>query len=63
VSSVGAIMSAGVVAVYPDEPAINAMALMVDYRIRTLPVVTDTVGGKTVVGVVTRRDLAAALKP
>ena len=62
VSSVAAIMSPGVVALYPVEPALRAMALMVDYRIRTLPVVTDTVGGKTVLGVVTRRDLARALK-
>ena len=63
VSSVGAIMSRGVVALYPVEPAIKAMALMVEHRIRTIPVVTDTVGGVAVVGVVTRRDLAAALKP
>jgi CBS domain-containing protein len=63
VSSVGAIMSRGVLALYPVEPAIKAMALMVEYRIRTIPIVTDTVGGKTVVGVITRRDLAAALKP
>lgn len=63
VSSVGAIMSRGVIALYPVEPAIKAMALMVDYRLRTIPIVTDTVAGKQVVGVVTRRDLAAALQP
>ncbi len=63
VSSVGAIMSPSVVALYPGEPAIKAMALMVEHRIRTIPVVTDTVGGKTVQGVVTRGDLAAVLKP
>jgi CBS-domain-containing membrane protein len=63
VSSVGAIMSRGVVALYPVEPAIRAMALMVEHRIRTIPVVTDTTAGTVVVGVVTRRDLAAALKP
>jgi CBS domain-containing protein len=61
VSSVGAIMTRGVVALYPVEPAIKAMALMVDHRLRTIPVVTDTVGGVTVLGVLTRRDLAAAL--
>ena len=62
VSSVGAIMSTSVIALYPVEPAIKAMALMVDYRIRTIPVVNDAAGGKVVVGVVTRRDLMAALK-
>src|SRR3972149_5094351 len=34
VSSVGAIMSRGVVALYPVEPAIRAMALMVEHRTR-----------------------------
>jgi CBS domain-containing protein len=63
VSSVGAIMSTGVVALYPVEPAIKAIALMVDHRIRTIPIVTDTPAGTTVVGVVARRDLARALKP
>lgn len=63
VSSVGAIMSRAVIALYPVEPAIKAMALMVDYRIRTIPIVTDTVAGKVVLGVVTRRDLATVLKP
>jgi CBS domain-containing protein len=63
VPSVGAIMSPSVITVYPVEPAIRAMALMVDYRIRTIPVVTDTVAGRTVVGVITRRDLVAALAP
>jgi CBS domain-containing protein len=62
VESVGAIMSRGVVALYPVEPAIKAIALMVEHRIRTIPIVTDTVAGTTVVGVVSRRDLAAALK-
>jgi CBS domain-containing protein len=63
VSSVGAIMTRDVIALYPVEPAMRAMALMVEYRIRTIPIVTDTAAGKTLVGVVTRRDLAAALKP
>ena len=62
VSSVGAVMSSSVVTLYPVEPAIRAMALMVDYRIRTIPVVNDVAGGKVVVGVVTRRDLTVALK-
>lgn len=61
VSSVGAIMSRGVVALYPVEPALKAMALMVDHRIRTIPIVTDTTAGTVVIGVVTRRNLAPAL--
>ena len=63
VSSVAAIMSRGVVALYPVEPAIKAMALMVDHGLRTIPIVTDTTAGHVVVGVVTRRDLTHALKP
>lgn len=63
VRSVGAIMSRGVVTLYPVEPAIKAMALMADQRIRTIPIVTDTAAGTTVLGVLTRRDVARALKP
>ena len=61
VSSVGAIMSRGVVALYPVEPALKAITLMVEHRIRTIPIVTDTTAGTVVVGVVTRRSLAPAL--
>jgi CBS domain-containing protein len=61
VSSVGAIMSRGVIALYPSEPAIKAIALMVEHRIRTIPIVTETVAGTAVLGIVTRRDLTAAL--
>jgi len=63
VSSVNAIMSRGVLTLYPPEPALKAIALMVEHRVRTIPVVNDSVAGKTVVGVLTRLDLAAALKP
>jgi CBS domain-containing protein len=45
VPSVGAIMSSSVITLYPVEPAIRAMALMVDYRIRTIPGVSDAAGG------------------
>jgi CBS domain-containing protein len=62
-SSVAAIMSTAVVTLYPAEPAVKAVALMVDYRIRAIPIVTDTVAGRTLVGIVTRRDLEPALKP
>jgi CBS domain-containing protein len=61
VSSVGAIMSRGVIALYSAEPAIKAMALMIDHRIQTIPIVNDTTAGTVLVGVVTRRDLSAAL--
>jgi len=62
ISSVSGIMSRGVVALYPGEPAIKAIALMVEYRLRTIPIVTDTMAGVTVIGVLTRSDLAGALK-
>jgi CBS-domain-containing membrane protein len=61
VSSVGAIMSRGVIALYPSEPALKAIALMVEHRLRTIPIVTDTTAGTVVLGVVTRRDLRTAL--
>ena len=63
VRSVGAIMSRGVVTLYPSEPVIKAMALMADQRVRTIPIVTDTTAGTTVIGILTRRDVARALKP
>ena len=63
VSSVGAIMSRGVIALYPREPAIKGIALMWNIAYgRTIPIVTDTTAGTVVVGVVTRRDLTAALR-
>lgn len=61
VSSVGAIMSRGVITLYPGAPAIKAIGLMVDHRIQMIPIVDDTTAGTVVVGVVTRRDLSAAL--
>lgn len=62
-ATVAAIMTRGVISVGPNEPARKAIALMVDHRIQTIPVVSETPAGATVVGVVTRRDLAGALKP
>jgi CBS-domain-containing membrane protein len=61
-SSVAAIMNTAVVTLSAAEPALKAVALMVDYRIRTIPIVTDAVAGRTLVGIITRRDLAPALK-
>ncbi|HEU5393552.1 MAG TPA: CBS domain-containing protein [Candidatus Methylomirabilis sp.] len=62
VSSVGAIMSRGVIVLSPAEPATQAIALMVEHRLRTIPVVTETAAGPAVVGILTRRDLARVLK-
>ncbi len=62
-STVDAVMTRGVIALSPDDLASTAIALMVDYRVHTIPVVVDTAAGQKVVGVVTRRDLAKALKP
>jgi CBS domain-containing protein len=56
-------MTRDVITLHSVEPAMRAMALMVEYRIHTIPIITDTTAGKTLVGVVTRRDLAAALNP
>jgi CBS domain-containing protein len=61
-SSVAAIMNAAVITLNPAESALKAVALMVDYRIRTIPIVTDTVAGPALAGIITRRDLAPALK-
>lgn len=61
-SSVGAIMRRGVITLDPRDTAERAIELMVEHRARTLPVVTDGPEGKRVVGVVTRRNLAAALR-
>lgn len=62
-SSVGAIMSRGAVVLHRRESALRAVELMVEHRLRTIPVVTDDGKGQSVVGVVTRRNLAAALQP
>ena len=62
-STVEAIMTPGVIALHPRDRAMTAVQLMVNYRLRTIPIVTDMPDGPMVVGVVTRRDLAGALKP
>jgi CBS domain-containing protein len=54
-------MSRGVIALYAREPAIKAMALMLEQRIRTIPIVKDTAAGTVVIGLVTRHDVSAAL--
>jgi len=62
-ATVGQIMSRGVIVLRPEERVFTAIALMVEHRVITIPVVTPTPGGPQVVGVVTRRDAAGALKP
>lgn len=58
---VGDIMSAGLVAVEPGDPVVVAVDLMVETKIRSLPVV-DRRGGKPVlVGIVSRKDLLRCL--
>jgi len=61
VSSVGAIMSRAVVTVPPHASALEAMAVMVEHGIRTIPVVEQTPAGPMLAGVITRRDLTPAL--
>lgn len=61
--TVADIMSQGVITVRPDDRAFTAIALMVDCHVVTIPVVTATAKGAQVVGVITRRDAAGALKP
>ena len=62
-ATVGSIMSRGVVVLRPDERVFTALALMVEHHIVTIPVVTPTAKGPQVVGIITRRDVAGALKP
>jgi tRNA nucleotidyltransferase (CCA-adding enzyme) len=57
------IMSRGVITVRPEDRVFTAIALMVDHHVVTIPVVTPTATGPLVVGVITRRDAAGALKP
>jgi CBS domain-containing protein len=61
--TVADIMSLGVITVRHDDRVFTAIALMLDCRVVTIPVVTPTAKGPQVVGVITRRDAAGALKP
>jgi CBS domain-containing protein len=62
-TTVADIMSRGVITVYPEDRMFTAIALMIDHDVVTVPVVTPTAKGPLVVGVITRRDAAGALKP
>jgi CBS domain-containing protein len=61
--TVAQIMSRGVIVLRPEERVFTAIALMVEHRVVTIPVVTATAKGPQVVGIITRRDAAGALKP
>jgi CBS domain-containing protein len=61
--TVTTIMSRGVITVRPEEPVLKAIAFMVEHHVITLPVVAPSPRGPQVVGVITRRDAAGALKP
>jgi CBS domain-containing protein len=62
-ATVAQIMSPGVIVLRPEERVFTAIALMVEHHVVTIPVVTPTARGPQVVGVITRRDAAGALKP
>jgi len=58
--SVAAIMTRHPISVHPFDPAVEAMHLVVDHRLRTIPVVEESLAGARLVGVVTRGDLMRA---
>jgi CBS-domain-containing membrane protein len=61
---VGEIMSRGVVTVTPDDRAETAADLMIDHRLRNIPVVDRRNKGKTrVLGMLSRTDLLRCLAP
>jgi len=62
-ATVASIMSRGVIVVHPEERVFTAIALMVEHHVVTIPVVTPTPKGFQVLGIITRRDAAGALKP
>jgi CBS domain-containing protein len=59
---VGDIMRRGVVTVAPGDPAVAALDLMVDTRLRSLPVAERSEGGLRLVGIVSQGDLLRALR-
>jgi CBS domain-containing protein len=60
-STVSAIMTRHPITLLPVEPAVKAIQLMVDHRLRCIPVVEDTPDGARLVGVLSRRDVTRAL--
>lgn len=62
-ATVADIMSRGVIVLHPEDRVFTAIALMVEHRVITIPIVTPTPKGPELVGVITRRNAAGALKP
>lgn len=60
-STVAAIMTRHPITLRPAEPAAKAIELMVDHRLRTVPIVDDTTAGIRLLGVLSRRDVTRAL--
>ena len=58
---VGDIMSAGLIAVEPGDPVVVAVDLMVETKLRPLPVVERRGGEPVLVGIVSRKDLLRCL--
>lgn len=58
---VGDIMSAGLVAVEPGDPVVVAVDLVVETKLRSLPVVDRRGGRPVLVGIVSRKDLLRCL--
>ena len=54
-------MSGGVIAVEPDDPVVVAVDLMVETKLRSLPVVDRSHGEAALVGIVSRQDLLRCL--
>ncbi len=59
---VGNIMRPGVITVEPEDPLVAAATLMVETRLRTLPVVRRKAGGAVLMGIVSQGDLLRALR-
>jgi CBS domain-containing protein len=55
------VMSRGLVSVEPDEPVVAAVDIMVDTRLRSLPVVERGRGRPVLVGIVSRTDVLKCL--
>src|SRR3989304_651854 len=55
------IMNWGVISVEPDDPVVVAVDLMVETKLRILPVVDRRRGGTVLVGIVGRQDLLRGL--
>jgi CBS domain-containing protein len=59
--TVSAIMTRNPITLLPVEPVVKAIQLMVDHRLRTIPVVEETTSGARLLGVLSRSDVTRAL--